>query len=1130
MVPSKMSSSYCFLHKAIERAKELNELHVAFLHPKSGFLPPSCMPDLPVEFKQWQDAALQLPNVCRSDEWKSFNEHVCSIPFSIDHLDNRFLHTANLCIGSIAHSLVNIANIPLPDQVKGPWLQISQRLRKPTASLSYFDLSMYNIRYDTSKFSLSTLPNDFDVLHPLVSLTGTATERNFWKGTYLVEHMGRHLPQIVAYTQHYVVNDNPHHVASLLRSLLQTIQEMTTAFKSIDSREFSKRMVGQVEFNISVDATAHAIVPGEKTASGSQSLLIHLLDAFFSRKSYDTPFGRLLQKEYKWFPRLHVEFLMTVRDTCVLSYIQSLEEGSLQTELLVLYFQALDSFSGEYGFLSHHSRKLFGILGIGSKVFRIQSTSGLKFLGWKEQNHFRVYDAMYDARMERMEQLTTAYSSSEISKLPMLIDSKLDGHKLRLKLSHGVYYQPGDVVSLLPENRKSVIDRLMEIWSLDRSSSVTIRSPQWKQAIRDWNIAGFKLTVLQDGSVKMSTYDFLRIADIKSLISNMLGWALISHSSMSLSSSADFSTFEIENMVDPMKPRYFSISSNMDSPADCVELYVGNVIIQHENETKALRRSLSPRDIFSEQFSDAHDFKKHTDNIAFVPNTQGVFSSLVQNCRNGKTVRWKIVPQLHFRLPENKDTPIIMFSLGKGIVPFISFLRSLTGQENAWLIAGVRSPEHLLYAEEIWDAACLRNVLKLSVACSQAELEYSEKSSLSKLCFEKGEKMRIQTLFQRNDVLKHLWEMLQLGAHVYCCGKPDLGALVNEIISRAALRFGKKVLQSTFRHTREDVFLQSQKFPFILASENRLHYSLFDSTPGTTMQRKFLTSEVARHRHETSAFTIYKGNVYDLTNYLQLHPGGARLLLDFAGRDMTESFDKVHGFGTLTEQSILESYRIGKLDAFEEASETIRKLKTNWSEPFLFTMLEHRSVLNLNVNQFPTLEVRAEFEDFKTQQDSLRGMQTVFKRFLEHIEGDASNDMLHTFDEKLLKQIDSHPDYLNTLRNSDILKVREKLRFSRSSVVERYSKIGGQSDIGIDTLLVMAKKFMDDIVELAIRVEEIVEIALVESSKGVESIDLLNNIFSAIKREVVSGVEACYDNECFTGFERLEKDGTLVLH
>lgn len=49
----------------------------------------------------------------------------------------------------------------------------------------------------------------------------------------------------------------------------------------------------------------------------------------------------------------------------------------------------------------------------------------------------------------------------------------------------------------------------------------------------------------------------------------------------------------------------------------------------------------------------------------------------------------------------------------------------------------------------------------------------------------------------------------------------------------------------------------------------------------------FTVEEVARHKTVDDLWFIIDGRVYDVTRFANLHPGGAHILLDYAGQDAT---------------------------------------------------------------------------------------------------------------------------------------------------------------------------------------------------------------------------------------------------
>eukprot|EP00371_Babesia_bovis_P000474 XP_001609121.1 cytochrome b5-like Heme/Steroid binding domain containing protein [Babesia bovis T2Bo] len=71
-------------------------------------------------------------------------------------------------------------------------------------------------------------------------------------------------------------------------------------------------------------------------------------------------------------------------------------------------------------------------------------------------------------------------------------------------------------------------------------------------------------------------------------------------------------------------------------------------------------------------------------------------------------------------------------------------------------------------------------------------------------------------------------------------------------------------------------------------------------------------AEVAKHTSETDCWIIFKGKVYDITRYLDTHPGGRDHLLAFAGMDVTEEFMDTHPW--VNAEFLLKSLLVGDLN------------------------------------------------------------------------------------------------------------------------------------------------------------------------------------------------------------------------
>ncbi|NXL61632.1 CYB5B protein, partial [Chordeiles acutipennis] len=69
--------------------------------------------------------------------------------------------------------------------------------------------------------------------------------------------------------------------------------------------------------------------------------------------------------------------------------------------------------------------------------------------------------------------------------------------------------------------------------------------------------------------------------------------------------------------------------------------------------------------------------------------------------------------------------------------------------------------------------------------------------------------------------------------------------------------------------------------------------------------------EVGKRNSSREAWLVIHGRVYDVTRFLEEHPGGEEVLLEQAGRDATESFEDV-GHST-DAREMLKQYYVGEI-------------------------------------------------------------------------------------------------------------------------------------------------------------------------------------------------------------------------
>ena len=74
----------------------------------------------------------------------------------------------------------------------------------------------------------------------------------------------------------------------------------------------------------------------------------------------------------------------------------------------------------------------------------------------------------------------------------------------------------------------------------------------------------------------------------------------------------------------------------------------------------------------------------------------------------------------------------------------------------------------------------------------------------------------------------------------------------------------------------------------------------------------YTISEVKKHSTQGDCWIIINKKVYDLSKYMELHPGGAGILLENSeGKDATEEYEKADH--TKRAQQMLKDYLIGEL-------------------------------------------------------------------------------------------------------------------------------------------------------------------------------------------------------------------------
>lgn len=77
------------------------------------------------------------------------------------------------------------------------------------------------------------------------------------------------------------------------------------------------------------------------------------------------------------------------------------------------------------------------------------------------------------------------------------------------------------------------------------------------------------------------------------------------------------------------------------------------------------------------------------------------------------------------------------------------------------------------------------------------------------------------------------------------------------------------------------------------------------------MSKTYTWEEVAQHKTKADCWVVFEGKVLNITNFLAEHPGGEEVIMDHAGKDITQPFEDIGHSENAKE--LTEKYAVGKV-------------------------------------------------------------------------------------------------------------------------------------------------------------------------------------------------------------------------
>lgn len=881
--------------------------HEGFLSADDGFLPSSPpLKQLSPAFAAWDQLAQELPAHARD---LSLQQAMEALP----QLDASSLPEAELCraaslLGIFVHTLTRekLMRQPdlepateqgqnLPPQLLLPWQQICQRLGRPGAGMTYSDLILYNWRLKDP-----TGPRVVENMELLTPVYATAEERMFYLVMVETHSSATPLVRLVQQMETAQTDNAPEQMQQALQGLAEMLNEMSyTSFLKIDPNPYSPVPVDHLVWAKTVAPFAFPVMEGELGLSGGGSPVFHALDALFGRRSYASQIGQELLELQKWMPGHLQEFLARCSRLNLAKWCEEQGHPALPGE----YANARQSYCGERGWLGLHRLKVYGFMEVGFKAGRTQTNGG--FQGEVEKRAWEALDdSIEESRQERLDAQAPA-SRCPFAKhwgTRQVAQEGIYNVKLNTQ-NQGLHFRPGDRVGLQPRNAQILIDKTLE--QLQATGEEPVRlTGAWQAALVELGeplskelplrvfLRHAKLRPLLRPSGK-ALLKLMRVPKLQEMLDKRQEDQLELWEALALMRTENYDTrrlwqagpWQRENLariLPPERMRIYSISSapSEDQRNATVELTVG-----------ALKYATPA----------AHDQ---------TPTAREGTASHFVTRPQFEALGAQIVRPSRFCLPHDTARPIFMFGGGTGISPFRGFWQARRGAGPNWLFVGARSPKSLAYQEELRDEV-QDHALNLQIAFSRDPQVIRGQGG--RWHSEDGEQAYIDQ--RMREQAQVLWEALRplseggSEGYFYICGQTRFAHTVMECLKSI---ISENLHQPVDSEAVKTAFRQ-------LVAQQRLMLDIFTTfapadAPGVQPYQLYDASELVEHNSpEAGYWTVIQGQVYDLSEFMWLHPGGARILLANAGLDCTRSYEKVNHHLNAEVHAMLDLYKIGKV-------------------------------------------------------------------------------------------------------------------------------------------------------------------------------------------------------------------------
>ncbi len=893
-----MTNSLLPARRALNAAEQTNQQrgdeNLGFLSVNHGFMP--VIPPrtaLPTSHRPWDEVANQLPDLYRSLRLRAAFDALPLLSATAADLPEPFLLRSSAMLSIFAHAYARAEPgklLPLPDALRVPWQQVTARLGRKAPVLSYIDLIVYNwqLREPTS-----AAPRSVETMRLLLPTVGNQEEQIFYLTQ--VEMLAQCTPVVSAAVraQEAVMHDDR---AALKRELIAITDQLYAVthgpFMQINPNPHSRHYVDPIVWAKTVAPFAVPIHEGVQGPSGTSSPIFHLLDLFFERQTYASMLGQESMHLRTWYPPHWQAFLAAIGELSVRDYV----ETTADRELAGLYQEAHNAYVGEDGFLGRHRLKVYGYLELAFKIGRTVTIGGFSGL-FQDRTWDEVDDALEAARLERAQRGLTGWHAvtahAHPASSPQFAAQENIAHTVLVDIAGaGIRYHPGDRCCLLPENDPALVAKTLRALNAGGDELILLNQA-WRQAmaLRTGNTDQKQLTL-------RNLLCFGQIRPVERPIAKLLYRITANATLAQIIATRDEDQWELWDLlaqlvrdgfnpatlwpghpadrdticwiVPPERYRMYSIASPA-AQTDCatqLQLLAGQL------------RYTTPAAVAKEEMERL--------------GTASSFLARITQATEPQSLSIKLIRPPRFHLPADPMRPLVLFAGGTGIAPFRGFIQQRREQPNAgpiWLFYATRTRDDLPFEREL-AAAVAQGALTLQVAFSQADvdLEFPDDSSGVPIGFRTVPRPRryINQVMCTENNTQLLWHLLCGDAVFYICGRADFAHTVMEAL--------KAIISSALAEKTADRTVATQQLLYRLIADERLHrevYTTYTKPHAQASQQINLSTLVLHNNDNAGHWMLLDGRVYELTEFLQMHPGGAKILQGYTGMDGTPAYRKV---------------------------------------------------------------------------------------------------------------------------------------------------------------------------------------------------------------------------------------------